>query len=482
MRILSILLVLQFCAFAAQAQNQYWAQQYGAQSALLGGAVVAGSEDNSALYYNPALLSRIENGHLSVSANAYGFEFAKLKNGAGNGVDLTSFQTLIYPQIISGMINLKKAPKFKLAYGILTRFNNRMKLNLLTEQEIEITSAGNGLENYKTNFVYELSNIEQWGALSVGYVINEKFSVGISQFVSYLNNDSRLSIDRTVDVSADTSSFVAEQVFSSNSIINHVGLLYKIGFSFQSNGHKLGITATSTSIKIWGRANGSDAQKEYNMDRIARGEPVPFLANQTLIIESQNRKIDANYKLPWSFALGYEYQFTGGTRIMFASEVFLPLKRYTVFLDPEPVIIRPEQIYQGTTIDSVLYKTNELQLVVNAAVAVEQPINDKFSFLASFRTDFNSTDFDSERNVTASLNTTFWNSYHFTTGITWKRTNSKMALGLSYSLGESAVQNQPISFTGPINTQSLLGNTQKNFEPVVHGLSVIVGYTYYLPK
>jgi hypothetical protein len=191
-------------------QNQYWAQQYGSRSALLGGAVVAGASDNSALYYNPALLSYIENGHLSVSANAYGFEYAKLRNGVGTGLDVVSFQTLIYPQIISGMINLKKAPKFKLAYGILTRFNNRMKLNLLTEQDIEITPLGAGTEYYKSSFVYELSNIEQWGALSLGYQISDKFAVGISQFVSYLNNDSRLSIERSVDVNSDSVSFVAQ--------------------------------------------------------------------------------------------------------------------------------------------------------------------------------------------------------------------------------------------------------------------------------
>lgn len=477
-----ILLILILLPGLLWGQNQYWAQQYGSRSALLGGAVVAGASDNSALYYNPALLSYIENGHLSVSANAYGFEYAKLRNGVGTGLDVVSFQTLIYPQIISGMINLKKAPKFKLAYGILTRFNNRMKLNQLTVQDIEITPLGEGPEYYKSSFVYELSNIEQWGALSLGYRISDRFAVGISQFVSYLNNDSRLSIERSVDVNSDSVSFVAQQSFSSNSVINHVGLLYKIGFSFQSNGHKLGITATSPNIKIWGRANARDAQNDYHMDQLAAGEAVPFPAEETFIVESQNRKLDANYKLPWSFALGYEYEFKTGTRIMFASEVFLPVKRYTVFLDDRPINIRPVETYRGATIDSVLFKTNELQLVVNAAIGLEQPINEKFSFLAGFRTDFNSTDFDSERNVSASINTTFWNSYHFSTGITWKRTNSKMALGFTYTLGESAAQNQPISFSGPISAQSLLGSTEKNFEPVVHGFSVIVGYTYYLPK
>ena len=476
------LILLLFLPSLALGQNQYWAQQYGAQSALLGGAVVAGATDNSALYYNPALLARIENGHLSVSANAYGFEFAKLKNAAGNGVDLTSFQTLIYPQIISGMINLKKAPKFKLGYGILTRFSNRMKLNLLTEQQVEITPLGAGDEYYKSNFIYELSNIEQWGALSFGYKINEKFSVGLTQFISYLNNDSRLSIDRSVDVSADSASFTAQQLSENNSIINHVGLLYKVGFSFQSNGHKLGVTATSPNIKIWGRANASAAQIEYNMDRLGAAAPTPFFSLSSLLVESQNRKLDVNYKLPWSFALGYEYEFPKGTRIMFASEVFLPVKRYTVFVDLDSVAIRPEQVYQGAKVDSFLFKTNELRLVVNASIGIEQPINDKISYLFSFRTDFNSVDFDSQQNVNASINTTFWNSYHFATGITWKRTNSKMALGFNYTLGESAVQQQPISFSGPISAQSLVGTTEKNFQPVVHGFSVIVGYTYYLPK
>ncbi|MGB0368369.1 MAG: hypothetical protein ACPGU4_00935 [Flavobacteriales bacterium] len=478
----NVLVVMLLLPLAGFGQNQYWAQQYGAQSALLGGAVIAGTENNSALYYNPALLARIENGHLSVSANAYGFEFAKLKNGAGTGLDLTSFQTLIYPQIISGMIALKKAPKFKLGYGILTRFSNRMKLNLLTEQEVEISSLGAGPEYYKTNFVYELSNIEQWGALSLGYKINDKFSVGISQFISYLNNDSRLSIDRSVDIAADTASFTAQQKLENNSVINHVALLYKLGFSFQSNGHKLGVTVTSTSIRLWGRANASASNLGFNEDRLAAGEPNPTDPPSSFIVEGQNRKLDAYYKLPWSFALGYEYQFKSGTRLMFASELFMPISQYTVFVDPAEVPIRPAQAHGNATADSVLFKTNELSMVVNAAIAVEQPINDKFSFLGSFRTDFNSTDFDSQRNVTASINTTFWNSYHFSAGVTWKRTNSKMAFGFNYTLGESGVQNQPVSFTAPISSRSLLGQTQRNFEPVVHGLSVIVGYTYYLPK
>ena len=33
--------------------DHYWSQQYGAESTLMGGAMVGGAGDNSAVYYNP---------------------------------------------------------------------------------------------------------------------------------------------------------------------------------------------------------------------------------------------------------------------------------------------------------------------------------------------------------------------------------------------------------------------------------------------
>ena len=86
--------------------DHYWSQQYGAESTLLGGAMVGGASDNSAVYYNPGALAFITNPSLSIDANVYRMDKTLISDGAGNGINLNSAQISIYPQIISGMVKL----------------------------------------------------------------------------------------------------------------------------------------------------------------------------------------------------------------------------------------------------------------------------------------------------------------------------------------------------------------------------------------
>ncbi len=68
--LLSICL-LHFSFNSVSQDNHYWTQQYGAAGTLMGGAMTAGVTDNSAIYYNPGVLSFIDNLSLSVDANVY---------------------------------------------------------------------------------------------------------------------------------------------------------------------------------------------------------------------------------------------------------------------------------------------------------------------------------------------------------------------------------------------------------------------------
>ena len=109
--------------------DHYWSQQYGAESTLLGGAMVGGASDNSAVYYNPGALAFISNPSLSIDANVYRMDRTLISDGAGNGVNLNSAQISIYPQIISGMLKLLKNDRFRFSYTLLTRNHNNILMN-----------------------------------------------------------------------------------------------------------------------------------------------------------------------------------------------------------------------------------------------------------------------------------------------------------------------------------------------------------------
>jgi hypothetical protein len=117
-----LLPILFFYYTVAEAQDDhYWSQQYGAVSTLLGGAMVGGVNDNSPVYFNPAALAFIYNPSLSIDANVYRRDRILIKDGGGNGVNLNSAQMSVFPQIISGMINLIKSGKLNLSYTLPTR-------------------------------------------------------------------------------------------------------------------------------------------------------------------------------------------------------------------------------------------------------------------------------------------------------------------------------------------------------------------------
>ena len=70
--------------------NHYWSQQFGARATLMGGAMIGGVRDNSAIFYNPGAVPFIKYAGLSVNANIYKMDRIFIEDGAGEGVNLNS--------------------------------------------------------------------------------------------------------------------------------------------------------------------------------------------------------------------------------------------------------------------------------------------------------------------------------------------------------------------------------------------------------
>jgi len=98
-------LSLSFISFAQD--NHYWSQQFGARSTLLGGAVVAGVADNSAIFYNPAALAFLEHPNINVDGTLYAYRWLEYKNALGKDVSAVAAGFLYYPQLIGGMLPSK---------------------------------------------------------------------------------------------------------------------------------------------------------------------------------------------------------------------------------------------------------------------------------------------------------------------------------------------------------------------------------------
>src|SRR5512145_1394307 len=90
----------------AQAQDtHYWNLQYGTGATLLGGAVIGSVSDLSATYYNPGAVALFQDPRFIVSAKIYEANRQVIKNGAGQGQDLTNSSITPSPSFFAAAIN-----------------------------------------------------------------------------------------------------------------------------------------------------------------------------------------------------------------------------------------------------------------------------------------------------------------------------------------------------------------------------------------
>lgn len=489
-----LLLLLLLLPALLPAQNNYWSQQYGARSSLLGGSVVGGVRDNSALYYNPGCIGFIDHPTLSITANLYGLESINLANGAGNGLDFNSLKVLIYPQLVSGLVNFKKVPRLKMVYGLLTRYRTDVRMLAQNSMPYDVILNEPGDEFYYANINYELNSSSQWGGVGLGYKISDKVSVGFTQFVNYIHLDERMAVNTSADVTTPPI-YTTEISESSLSIIDAVSLNWKLGLALDFGKFKMGISGTVPSVDLFGFARLSRNVEYFNQNRYI---DTLFLVGRfpNLLITEDQRGLNARYRYPGSIAAGFEMNFPKTqTKLTFSAEYFFPIEKYTVAAYDSSVRVRPTGWFTGISAPKFLVKYSSAVQVINFAMGLEQAISPKMNFYFGIRTDLNNTrNFftAAEPYNTSYINPTFWHNLHFSSGIAYRKGASDITLGLNYGLGITNATLQPFNITDPEvqlyagfngNTQiTLQGDRQNIMTANVHSFSVILGYTYYIKR
>lgn len=450
--------------------NHYWAQQYGAAGTIMGGAMVAGTDDNSAIYYNPGSLAFIGNTSLSVDANVYRLDKIFILDGAGKGMNLNSAQLSVYPQIISGMLNIFKKSRFRFSYTMLTRNH----CNLLMKTRYTSSAAANGdpsAINYAGVFDYINQLTEQWFGAGAGYLISGNLGAGATIFISYRGQSYQLS-NNVQEVEADSLKNLLRTKHNDESIrYSNIRLLAKFGLSYSNGAWKTGLTITTPSLGIY---SSGDVQKENSAITIS-DDPAELKNNFLIMDRATGEK--SKYRHPFSIAAGVEYR-DSKTRLAFSAEYFFKTGTYNLMEPVSNPFVYPASYLDSASyrplIDSYLHVENAAKPVLNAGIGLSRNILKNLDLLLGASTDFSSFQHPDETNEMFNAFGEF-DIYHFSAGLQYHQSKHSFTVGFSYAYTPS--KNVPPYTTikpSPGSTgQAILS---------AHSNAVILGYTYYFSR
>ena len=456
----------------ARAQdNNQWSQQFGTRSALMGGAVVGGVRDTSATFYNPGALGFITNPSLSVSANAYQLERLTLENGAGTGSDLDSSQVNVVPLLISGVYIPEKNSKHVFAYSILTKENTEFKFSerATTTADVLQNQFAPGLEDYIGQLNVGGTTKETWGNISYSYRLLDNLSLGIGNYIAYRAEDFNYSsLQRAVNKDNPNALSIGTVDETRVYDYDNARLLWKAGAAAEYGSVKLGLTATSPSVNIYGDGTVAGDFTVTGIDLGGSGVPQSFVA------DDRQEGLDADITSPPSVAWGIEWAVDPRNRAAATIEWFGGVGGYTVIQPEEKDFVLPIGAEPSLTSDNLLRVRDAADAIVNVAAGFEHDFSDRYSGILGFYTDFETRQpIDNVRGVSA------WDIYNLSIGGVRRGEHSDFSLGLVYSFGGTSQYAQVTNFSNP-NEVTLVLPDLGDADVEYNAYKVIAGYTYYL--
>ena len=450
--------------------DHYWAQQYGATATLTGGAMIGGVRDNSAIFYNPGAVSFIQFPSLSVTANLYKMDKIFIDDGAGDGINLNSAQISIFPQIISGMVQLKKLPRFKFVYSLLTRnFDNVLMNTRYTDDDF--TAQSPDVQAYVGSFNFANQLNEQWFGLGVGFRVNDRLGIGVSVFGSYRTQTNQMR-DHLREISQIDSSFWVATITLEDAIkFRTVSGLIKAGLAYETGQWKIGLTVTTPSFRVYGRG---DIEREMSIYALSEN---PQDTSISYIITDRQNDARAYYHHPWALGAGVEYA-SPKTRIALSAEYYFKIKNYVLMAPASDPFVYPPEIADSAFIrditENFLRIQTESRPVCNIGIGLEQQLWERITLLAGFHTDFYNYK-KSDNSDVLLVSSGVWDLYHISAGLSYTRSKQVITAGFSYAFSPN-VPIDPFAIINPYQNFSGKANV------FAQTFAFIIGYTYLFPR
>ena len=452
--------------------SHYWSQQFGTRSALLSGAVLGGTNDNTMIYYNPGALGFLDNSSVSINASAYGIANIKVENALGQTADFESVQVGSVPLLAGGMIKTKNQ-KWKIGYAFITPVDFSFKGIARLDNSFEVIddTESPGLEEVVAEAAITTKTSEVIFALGLGRKLDENWSVGLSNLFTVRSHSYQRNFSTYVFMNDENRSLVGA---NQNQNVEYYNVRYaaKLGAVYKSGNWSTGLTLTSPSVNLFG--NGTLANniairnlKLLDDDRISG------------VATARQGELKSTYKSPFSVALGTNYK-KGNSSAGIAVQYYNSIDIYDI-MEPAPgTFVRPAELAPELQSDRFLRNRAGAESVLNVAVGYEHQLNPSLSLLVSARNDMSY--FDDQLNDGPGIKTTIssWDIYHFTGGVNLDHKNSSLSLGLLYSTGNTGKYEQP----GNINPEDIdiVEGTTSITRAKYSNIGLLLGYTLYLNR
>jgi hypothetical protein len=422
------------------------------------------------LYYNPGGLAGARQSAVSLSGTGYQFDLITVESLRSEGLNFRSGQVFAVPLMAAGVKRWARHPRHTLGYGVLTRQQVRVRID---EQADELTDAipeEPGLEDYSGQINFQLSLTELWGGVAYAYQLHPKWSVGVTGFVAYRNQD--LNINQEA-VAAYGRQGWAESTEQLEALSNHLRLLWKAGLYGQVGQWRLGLVFTTPSVGLYGWArSGSRLERRYTPSQT--GAP----SRPDILGRAYDRYATSDYRSPWSLALGLGRTF-GRCLLATAVEFYDRVAPYELISADNTAFFRTNSLPNQGSIPPSEFLTayQGAGRVLNVVLGTEIRLWERGYLLASGRTDFAARETGRDaRPFSFALSRANWDTYHATLGLRIVRERSDFSVGFKYSTGKLGQRLELRNLSNPSVNTSLFGTPQQlglNFD----SFALIVGST-----
>ncbi len=350
---LSVLLLVLLIQVLSAQNFFYNTRQFGMHSMLLGGAVTAGSDDLSMAYYNPAAL-HMAKPRANISLVQPRIERFGFGNFFGEEANNTNLDIDFSPNIASYRIPI----------------NDKINVVAITiqrsfwEQDVNSKSIVNSDLGTRENiFEYSYRGRDRWLGGGINYKMNEKLSIGWSQFISFarFNYSYTLSTNTYDPLTLESTMLQGDKV--SYSLSNNLSFVTKLGLQWQLGSHGLGLVVTTPNYLAILRSGTFEKTL------------VDISPEETKIDEVANFELNPSLKTPWEFSIGYSLIFKNGNKLWLNGSFYPKIKDYT---------LSTIERLDGRRIDWV----NGNRQISNFGLGYSCSVTPKLNIISSFRTNF----------------------------------------------------------------------------------------------